>query len=56
MAGRMQRSFMNLGPGTIGIMFELYWDNGKENGNYRDYGGLRDFMEPFRSPSMSLAV
>ena len=37
MAGRIQRGFMNFGPGTIGILFGLYWDNGKEN---RDYRGL----------------
>ena len=22
-----------------GYMLGVYWDNGKENGNYRDYGG-----------------
>ena len=22
----------------ISIILGLYWDNGKENGNYRDYG------------------
>ena len=25
----------------IGVMLGLYWDNGKENGNYRDY---RDYI------------
>ena len=26
--------------GIIGVILGLYyWDNGKENGNYRDYGG-----------------
>ena len=26
--------------GVIGVTLGLYWDNGKENGNYRGYGGL----------------
>ena len=26
----------------IGVILGLYWDNGKENGNYRDY---RDSIE-----------
>ena len=25
--------------GTVGCTFGLYWDNGKENGNYRGYRG-----------------
>ena len=25
--------------GTVGRTLGLYWDNGKENGNYRDYRG-----------------
>ena len=25
--------------GIIGVMLGIYWDNGKANGNYRDYRG-----------------
>ena len=25
--------------GIIGVILGIYWDNGKENGNYRDYRG-----------------
>ena len=27
--------------GVIGIMLGLHWDNGEENGNYRDYRDYR---------------
>ena len=26
--------------GSIGVILGLYWDNGKENGNYKDYVGV----------------
>ena len=28
-------------------MLGLYWDSGKENGNYRDYRGYIGFMYEF---------
>ena len=34
----MQKKMKTTIMGYIGVILELYWDNGKENGNY--YNGL----------------
>ena len=40
-----QRFHLAAHHATIGVILGIYWDNGKENGNYRDYRGLyRGYM------------